>query len=112
MLSYANKASAPPGRGAGFRWPLYIAGLIVLVATFVSGDILNPGGKRGVSRFVDAFEVPLFVLSLVFCALAPLWSSGTWPRRFRLLLAAALGYTLVCAILLVLSILFVGMPMG
>jgi hypothetical protein len=111
MMTYATNPAAVPHKGAGFRWSLYIAGLVVLVAMFVAGQILNPGGKKGVSRFVDAFEGPLFLLSMVFCALAPLWSSGSWLRRLRLLLSATLGYILVCVILFVLSILFVGVPM-
>jgi hypothetical protein len=110
MLSHSN-APAQPEKGAlAKEWRLYGAGLIVLLATVVIGHILNPHGRRGISRFSDIFEFPLFVFSFISCAVAPLWSARPWLRRFALLPAAVLGYILVLVILLILSMLFGGMP--
>ena len=111
MLSHSNNGPVPPEKPAFAKeWQLYGAGVMVLVTTVVIGHILNPHGRRGISRFSDTFEFPLFVLSFLLCAVAPFWSAGPWLRRLALFPAAVLGYILVLLILLFLSILFGGMP--
>jgi hypothetical protein len=111
MLSHSSNAPVHAEKGAlAKEWQLYGAGLIVLVTTVVIGHILNPHGRRGICRFSDTFEFPLFALSFLLCALAPLWSARPWLRRLALLPAAVLGYVLVLLILLFMSILFGGMP--
>ena len=109
MLTPATNAPAQPQRLIR-GWRLYGAGLVVLVTTMVISHILNPHGRRGISRFSDILEFPLFGISFLLCAVAPLWSAGPWLRRFALLLPAILGYVLVLVILSFVSIFFGGMP--
>ena len=112
MLRASHNAPAESSKGGvSTGWWVYGAGVAVLVGTLATGDILNPQARSGVSRFSDLFEGPLFVLSFVLCAVAPLWSSGRWLVRFGFVLVAILGYCAVLAISFVTSMLLTGMPM-
>ena len=96
------------GRWFTRAWAIYLFGIIVFLTTAVINDSLNPRGVRGVSRFVDVFGAPLFILSFLLCAAAPFFSSRTWAVRIGLSLAGILGFAVVLVGWSVISFIFVG----
>ena|SRR5436190_19065786 len=73
----------------------YIAGLVLLSATLIITDALNPRGIRNGSRF-EPFFLPLAVCSLALCITAPFLSSRPLAHRFGFLVIGLFGFGLIC----------------
>jgi hypothetical protein len=87
---------------------VYGVGVVVLFATVIVCDVLSPHNRRGESLFVDTLDFPLFVLSLLLCMAAPIYSRRPWPGRLWLWVPAIVGYAFFVVVAMCVSMKFTG----